>query len=167
MITSTGDNLNVTIQCSNTHHDSWMAYASWYSMQKNIPDAKVWVNLRRSNEVQDYFNWARKRQVLGAAETGLMVLVNCMAVRELDHQTLESLHISKVDEMLRWHYCVDICSDEITPFVSYANFGNFVLSEWINKKECPFVKTKKLESNSINEKKVIELWKKAARTFNL
>ncbi len=39
-ITSNGDRLNILITCDYSIHDDWMSFASWYSVYKNLPDAK-------------------------------------------------------------------------------------------------------------------------------
>jgi len=190
-ITSTGDNLTVSIHCFNNHVDSWMAYASWYSMKKFLPDATVIIDLHKTEEVQDYFLWARRRHLLWDRSTRswpcLGIRPMRMAVRKLDKENLDMLN--NVDSfqisLYEWYHrtddpneesrihdcnydslCADVTSDKVAPFVSYSDFGNFTLSEWIDKKECPFFKIDRLKGNSINEKKVLELWKKAACTFN-
>ena len=41
MVTSTGKGLNVLIRSEYSFSSNWMSFGSWYSVQKNLPDANV------------------------------------------------------------------------------------------------------------------------------
>ena len=51
----TGVNLNILISCDNSWHHCWMSYATWYSIYKNLPDAKVALSVPRGTV--NYFHW--------------------------------------------------------------------------------------------------------------
>lgn len=59
MITETGGNLSVLIT-TETGKD-WETFATWYSIYKNLPDAKVAVTCVRNGETPfHYFQWAKR-----------------------------------------------------------------------------------------------------------
>jgi len=53
-ITPLGDRLNILITCDFSLHDDWMAFASWYSIYKNLPDANVTIFCARG--LKDHFH---------------------------------------------------------------------------------------------------------------
>ena len=59
MITETGKNLSVLIT-TETGQD-WQTFATWYSIYKNLPDAKVAITSARNSETPfQYFQWTKK-----------------------------------------------------------------------------------------------------------
>jgi len=62
MITENGNNLSVLI-ATQTGRD-WEAFATWYSVYKNLPNAKVAIVCARNAETPfQYFQWAKKVNV--------------------------------------------------------------------------------------------------------
>ena len=62
MISSIGDNLNILISCNYTIHDNWMSFLCWYSLTKNLPQAKVVIACNRTMNSgnSELFGWTRK-----------------------------------------------------------------------------------------------------------
>lgn len=59
MITETGENLSVLIT-TETGRD-WQTFATWYSIYKNLPNAKVSIVCVRNEETPfQYFQWTKK-----------------------------------------------------------------------------------------------------------
>lgn len=57
-----GENLNVLILTEPTH--DWLAFSSWYSITKNLPEAKIAVICVRNLEVGfQYFQWMKRLRV--------------------------------------------------------------------------------------------------------
>ena len=62
MITETGENLSVLIT-TETGRD-WQTFATWYSIYKNLPNAKVAIVCTRNNETPfQYFQWTKKIKI--------------------------------------------------------------------------------------------------------
>jgi hypothetical protein len=62
-ISSTGDNLNILIACDYLRHHNWMSFLCWYSLKKNLPDAKVYVASQRRIMEYNLFQWTRSCNV--------------------------------------------------------------------------------------------------------
>ena len=58
-ISNLGDGLTVHISCQQVPHHDWMSFLCWYSISRNLPEAKVVVTLTRS--ISDIYigNWTR------------------------------------------------------------------------------------------------------------
>ncbi len=58
---ASGNGLSVLITTAYKHHFNWMAYASWYSVYKNLPNAKVTITCGRAPRIENYFyHWVYK-----------------------------------------------------------------------------------------------------------
>jgi len=63
MVTSTGKGLNVLIKSEYSFSSNWMSFGSWYSVQKNLPDANVAVvcdGVFKFEQVSGCFTWPGK-----------------------------------------------------------------------------------------------------------
>lgn len=59
MITETGKNLSVLIT-TETGKD-WETFGTWYSIYKNLPDAKIAISIARNEETPfQYFQWTKR-----------------------------------------------------------------------------------------------------------
>jgi hypothetical protein len=58
--TSTGNGLNILLACDCLPHHEWMAFASWYSISKNLPDAQVTLLCHRHQMNYQLFSWPKK-----------------------------------------------------------------------------------------------------------
>jgi hypothetical protein len=144
-----------------------MAFASWYSIHKNLPDAEVTVSPMRGDPKYDLFHWTRKCKVpliyyvgpnvvpFGEIHQGLVVVpVYAMAVRAFDSGNLGPSNVRSM---------------ESSTFVSYENgCGKFNTAEWIHKIRAPFRSARRKFgriSCSVNEVKVLDLWERMHRLF--
>lgn len=163
----TGSGLNIIIECEYCTHHNWMAFASWYSISKNLPDAVTQIYCTRKTSNIPLFKWPGKvgakfgygqiaphgRQKM---EEGGFILItpDVLAVRQWD----EKGHV------------VDAASEEMSTFVSYLNgCGKFVMDSWINKIEPPFAKVNSFKKNGMttNEARVLELWSKLLPVYTM
>ncbi len=55
VISPSGNGLSVLIHSNYNHHANWMAYASWYSIYKTLPEAKVAIAVGRASSIQHYY----------------------------------------------------------------------------------------------------------------
>jgi hypothetical protein len=62
MVTHTGKNLSVII--ATKADQNWQAFATWYSLSKNLPDASVRIICARNNSTPfQYFQWAKRLSI--------------------------------------------------------------------------------------------------------
>jgi len=161
-ISPTGYGLNIVISCEYLRHHSWMAFASWYSIFKNLPDAKVQILCDRTGLPEVLFNWTNKCKV------------PIYHVNKSDLEVENSFNITP-DVMAVSTYEPEMLgpgparSDENFTFVSYLDgCGKFVFSEWIDSIRNPFGVTNNLYSNDLklNEYRILKLWEKCNKTYN-
>ena len=62
MINATGENLKVVVVTQTA--EDWRAFATWYSVQKYLPDAAVSLLVHRTTRVEvQYYQWAKRLRV--------------------------------------------------------------------------------------------------------
>ena len=189
----TGRYLNILISCDNCWHHSWMSYATWYSIYKNLPDAEVTLLAPRKN--MNYFKWPKKVGInfslhkpidylkeyqISLCKLPLLVLEpDVMVINEFNLDIAEKVFYINSDEKVFFigsqkaeRVFFDLCGqakdNKPCSLVSYSGgCGSFVLSEWINKKTCPFGKVSKYNKGFLtsNESKVFQMWKNMASSF--
>lgn len=158
MISPTGDGLNIAIKCNYLPHHNWMVMASWYSLLKNLPDAKFVIVCDKSQGGNiELFKWCVKLDLdfYYGTKHKYDYEINCdtMAVRE-------------------WKG-FEICSatsEETSTFVHYRDrCGDFVLADWIDSIEAPFARTDDFYKGgmAVNEWKILELWKKLYPVYSM
>jgi len=60
-ITESGNGLSILICSTYNYFNNWMAFSNWYSIRKNLPDAKVAITVGRPSNVDNcYYNWIYK-----------------------------------------------------------------------------------------------------------
>ena len=184
-ISPTGEGLNILIACDYISHHNWMAFLCWYSLSKNLPDAKITVAAHRRLMKYDYFNWTRKCGVpfvlhkatdeegqIDAAECGrplLVVAPEAVCVRDFDEagfspDTLSEEKVHRLDASL----CCDCKEDKPSVFVTYPNgWGKFVTATWIHRMSCPFIFGVKFAQGEMtaNEVRIGRLWSAATPLF--
>jgi hypothetical protein len=126
-----------------------MAFASWYSITKNLPDANVKIYCdREKTRLLELFKWPNK--------VGVEFTYNCPNGRNV---------INCTTMVVRDWRGFEVCNakeNDIKTFVDYQDgCGKFVVSDWINKIESPFAKVDHLmnEGMSLNELKIFGLWR--------
>lgn len=137
--------LRFVIECKSNQCHDWMAFASWYSIRKRIPDAQVSVHVSLD---RPFFRWANKVGVRlsRVRPEGTSIAPTVVAARDFE----SSLEVSPAK------------TDRQTCFVDYADgCGNFVTDEWINKDEIPFERALRrfgTQNMTVNEMAVLALW---------
>ena len=168
-ITKTGDGLSVLIDCKHTRQHGWMSFASWYSINKNLPDAEILLICEREAPSEQYFIWTYRAGVKFfmyrkenydslidrvTKDKGVKIIKPyVMAVRDYKKECVGP---------------VDVKSDEASTFVSYLNgCGKFVTSKWIDKRE-PFEEAYKIFHDynfTVNEMKILKLWERSHQLY--
>jgi hypothetical protein len=122
-----------------------MAFASWYSFRKALPDSSVAVRVRLDRPI---FRWVGRLSSFcrGPSEGDMVVPPTVAAVREF----LGDWSVSSVKSAAQ------------TCLVDYSEgCGNFVVGDWINTNRHPFHKAKLRFGTSgmtVNELAVLRLW---------
>jgi len=141
---------NITIVCDCLPHHDWMSFASWYSLGKRLPDARVSLECRHCH----LFAWARRLGVpIKSAAPGFRIAPTVIAVRDFEED--ESISSSK--------------SDVQTCFVDYSDgCGNFVVGDWINNGKVPFLNAAKrfgTGSLTVNEMAILSVWEQCHNLY--
>jgi len=190
MITSIGDNFSVLISCNHTVCDNWMAFLAWYSISKNLPDAKVLVACNRTKMQSPLFGWTKKCKVpfeLHKCMTQyeqmdfvlnknllttpvLQIQPFTVAVRDFEESGFDTkLLKEKMYSTESPELCCDAKEDKSCVFVTYSHgWGKFVLSSWIHNLNCPFTSENRF-SNGImnaNEVRIGRLWSAVTPLFH-
>jgi len=184
MISSLGDGLNILISCDHIPGHSWMAYVCWYSISKNLPEAKVFVVSRRKNVTGNLFLWTKKVNIPFQMYNGeyslsnlagltdrpmLIVPPESVAIRDFEEAKIDPSSINDV-VLLNSPFVCDSKEDDACVFSSYFNgWGNFVLSEWIYNVNCPLTTSgsKRFLKNimTINEIRIGQVWNASIPLF--
>lgn len=185
-ISSTGDGLNILIACDYLPHHDWMSFFCWYSLTKNLPDAKVTVASHRRLMEFEIYSWTRRCKVpfilhketdeAGQIEVALLqnthkpLLVippEVVCVRDFDEAGFSPESLSEV-RLLDYELSCDCKEDRSCAFATYQNgWGKFVTPSWINKTSCPFLSGVKYNQGmlSANEVRIGRLWSMATPLF--
>lgn len=189
-ISSTGDNLSILISCNHTNCDNWMAFLAWYSISKNLPDAKVLVACNRTTMRSPIFGWTKKckvpfelhkcmsqdEQVEFVLEKGLLttpvVLISpaTVALRDFEESGFDTNLLQgklKTDSLP--NLCCEAKEDKPCVFVTYfEGWGKFVTSTWIHKLNCPFTSENRFTNGSMtaNEVRLGRLWSAVTPLFH-
>ena len=167
-ISSAGDGLLVFINCDYLPGHHWMSFSCWYSINKNLPDARVIVAYKRGQAKYDLFHWTRKCkvrlsgytyepvwEVFGGQFKVVVLPPHAMAARSYDKESVGP---------------VDVKEEELCTFVTYSNgCGRFNTSDWINRLGAPFFgASRKFRTSdcTVNELRVLELWDRMYSLFS-
>lgn len=170
-ISKTGNNLAIVINIDKNPFSPWMAFCSWYSILKNLPDADVFIcaksDFLKSDTVS---NWA-KRCDINFFQYGDQNYLNRLKDKfssNYEKTLFISPDVMAVDVYLK-DEIVSSKSKEFATFVTYSDgVGNFVLTECINKNVLPFgnISSRFVTSKmSVNESRIIKIWKKAEKLY--
>lgn len=148
-----GKNLKLAVNAPYSFLGNWSLFAFSYSVRKFLPEAEIFLVKRKMLNVNEYyFNWIGKFNIKIFKNNADIILPStCMIIRPIDSSELISM------EMLS-----EAKQDKFTPFVSYkSGCGKFVMSDWINTNEYPFLYVDKLAEIGMcpNETQVLKLWK--------
>jgi len=139
--------LKITICCDCNFCHEWMAFASYYSIKKYLPDCEVSLQVNLNKPI---FRWANRLGVKIFKNNSFPFKINptIMAVRDF----YGDLTISPAK------------SSTQTTFVDYSEgCGNFVVNNWINTSKVPFFKALRRFGNeklTVNEVAILTIWEK-------
>lgn len=180
-ISKLGRGLTVLISCEATGADNFLAFASWYSLTKNLPDAQIVIACRRPlHPSMDVFPWVYRLQVpffyhqkdcpdikVGDSPI-LMIPADTMCLQPLDDDLL--MRLSRSDLIVDGHdLCLPAKTFDPVVFCSLRDgCGLFVPSKWLHKGGHPFRRTDLYEKGTLtlNEKRVFSLWKKLCPLYD-
>jgi hypothetical protein len=172
MITKTGDNLIITISCEYLPHHNWMAFASWYSISKNLPDAKCLILCKRGLYKINLYEWTHKCKVpiyyLKDIESFDKSKVGLSDVVEVKNIKCSVMAINTWNENSIGPF--DVNTDFDCTFVDYfSQCGKFNGKDWVGKLNSPFEYVDSFYSDSLNlnENKVLKLWGKCRNAYNI
>lgn len=177
---------NVLIVCDYIPHHNWATFVSWYSINKFFPDANYYIYCNKKPNNYQFFNWARTckikmnfHQPLTKENQIKMVLENKilntpLLVVEPEHIMVRELYETKINKSGKVVVGIKneegLCSKakdaEITPFLDYSEWGQFMLSDWINSLKIPFNLGYEHGIMGFNEKKIAEIWRKLDFLFS-
>lgn len=150
----TEKDLAIVIECDPIFLHNWMSFISWYSIQKKIPDAKVFIKYSKNINT---FPWAYKMGVKKFTQNDRKFIKiidpSVMAVREFSGN-------------------LDVVSSKTNISATFVDYrfgcGNFELNEWANSKVAPFADAHKKFSNlelTINEYAVLDIWEQSCSLY--
>lgn len=180
MIPSLGYGLNIVISCEYTPSNNWMSYLSWYSISKNLPEAKVFVSCKRSDIISPLFIWTKKASVpfkmhskevenVFNLQSFLVIPPHVLAIRDFQEAFEEPIFENNITLIENTSFVKEAKTNEFCVFCSYLNgWGNFVTAEWINSFICPLLTLKKFSklNMTINEKRIEKIWSNSISLFN-
>ena len=150
----TGDGLTVVIKCDPVPMHGWLAFADWYALGKNLPDAKVELAVQQVAVVWDVFSWAYRLGIKIHYYNG-----------EFNASNREALVFSPLTIAIRDGRDevgpVSCKSDAATTFVSIdEGCGKFNPAEWIDRPAQFHKAVKKFRNEEMtsNEMRVLEMW---------
>ncbi len=188
MVSSTGQNLDILINAQVS--TDWQTFATWFSVKKNLPEAKITLACMRNGETPfQLFQWAKRlnQKVLmynrlqpgpnhletmpalieatGLMEKKVLVLEPyTMAICPLNTELLEQINPGgpcSYDGY--WKEAKD--TKELWPLIGYTKG----VGKWLHKsKGCPFSSAGGLASDemTVNEHRIIDLWKRMTTLFS-
>jgi len=192
-----GDNLTIFIQCENELLNHWLAYASWYSLNINLPHAQVKLLVKRTKDTSLYFDWAARRNIncyryIEGSARGiidcnkhadrpyLIIPPSVMAVKEFDKAWLDILNGKSnliIENGIEFYVNSEdnkvSKNDSLCCGVATSSVATFVRYDDFNDFVCrEWINkkgpfTKKVRTKTINEQKVIDLWNRAQATIDL
>lgn len=166
-VTPTGENLLLIIKCEYLPHNDWMSFFTWYSIQKNLPDAKVLILCKRNVYKQSLFNWTYKYKVPIFQISSNFNDYSKIGADDSFHKielTCEQAAINTFDEK-------NLGLDEEKEFCTFFNYfnkcGSFKGQNWVDSLNSPFKKHNEFITDdiSLNEFKILKLWKDCYKLF--
>lgn len=189
-ISSTGDNLSILISCDYSTCNNWMAFLAWYSLSKNLPDAKVLVACNRTVMSSPLFGWTKKCKVpfelhkcmskdeqanfvldKGLVTTPLLIIPSdSLAIRDFEESGFDTQLLKGKMKVTSFpDLCCDAKEDKSCVFVTYSEgWGKFVTSDWIHKLNCPFTSANRFANGNLtaNEVRIGRLWSAVTPLFH-
>jgi hypothetical protein len=130
-----------------------MAFASWYSIRKRLPDCEVWLRLSLSAPL---FGWANRMGVRISRSPKCSLEIPCTVVMVRDFGGSEEISPAR--------------SQNQTSFVDYSGgCGNFVVDEWIHTAKVPLqralIRFGSFKDLTVNERAVLTVWEQCYELY--
>lgn len=170
--------MNIAITCQPLPCYNWMSFVCWRSISLFLPDSNIFLVLKRNN--QGPFPWVLSAKVrvlwnvqaetLYKGDPLLVVDAGVLMLRNIElsgsiRSPCGRVWFSGGEEEVDW-LCSDASSEEIRPFCGYGvRCGKFVTEEWIHKGMCPFGHRFEAELMTCNERRILDFWRQAYRSF--
>ena len=186
----TGDGLALVISCDYVPQHEWMAFICWYSIYKNLPDAKVYVGCNRRSMGCEILRWVKRcglpffihRDMSTAEERAVIrskggpdcplisVSPRFVCVRDFDEAGFDAVAHFTGDEELEKIAGVHSPSrgDNPTVFVDCSDgWGKFVPASWINRNGIPLITGMDFSEPGmgVNEARLAKLWGPASELY--
>jgi hypothetical protein len=184
-----GGGLSIIISCEYVVHHDWMSFLSFWSIRKNLPDAKLTIACRRGVS-SDIFSWTRRCSVpiiyhkldsnqeikdfllsnprSKVENPVLIVLPEFIFLRDFDEADFDTSVLEhKFDYKEIPNLVSNIKTQNPTVCCDYSDgWGNFVTSEWINKASIPLYGIDySKQAMSVNEGRLARLWESATTIY--
>lgn len=146
---------SISIACECIPCHDWMAFASWYSFRKHLPDCKVSLEVRLSAPM---FGWANRAGV--------------RIVRKSNADMKVSPHVMALRDFYGSFDVVSSKSEDQSCFVDYSEgCGDFVPDKWINNTEVPFyramIRFGSYQKLTVNEVAILDFWEKCHQVYRI
>jgi hypothetical protein len=188
-ITPYGDGLFILISAHPTLMDSWLSFACWASIQRQLPDSKVIVACcDRGKYNHEFFRWTHRAKVPHfvysgsqnietassiARSRGLVtgpILVVPSYVMVLDSLGDEIVQVLNTDGFYEAEsHTLPAKNTELSRFSSVlSGVGSFVPDKWIDRNGYPFGNVDRFSKGPLtaNERRVFQLWKKIGPLYD-
>ena len=186
-ISLTGKNLNILISCDYTIIHNWMTFFCWYCLEKNLPDAKVFIVCNRTPLNSFLFAWTKRCKVpfeivkkssieshvelakkRGYEGSLLVISPDMAAIRDFGESDFDQNSLYGKTYFADENLCCDAKEEKPCVFARYSKgWGKFVTSSWINKSSSPFTKENRyaLGDMTVNEVRIGRLWNLVSHLF--
>jgi len=168
MVDELGLGITVVAEADYTFLDEWQAFACWFSVKRNMPDASFCVELskgRRRGDKQLY-QWARRAGATVVSRhqdrvPTIRVPCHSALIRPYEPEMVEGMRgcvrpLVKEARSEGWYYWVDA-----------SECGLFRRSEWLDRADCPLYMADRFATPdlTVSEEKVLRLWGQASSLF--
>jgi hypothetical protein len=190
MISSLGNGLTVVIDCDYTTHHEWMSFLTFWSLLKNLPEARVVVTCVRKGMNMEIFIWPRRCQIpilyhrpmtkeelhhfvithtkSNATKNVIIIDPSIVFLRDFEegcfdpNSLLDHITTCGIEGLID-----DVKTDNPVVCCDYSNgWGKFVTSQWINKSSVPLSSTNFASTDmSVNERRMSDIWKSATKIY--
>jgi hypothetical protein len=189
-ISSFGNGLTIAICCDFVSHHDWMSFLTYWSIKRNLPEAEIIISSIRRDMDIDIFNWPRRcgsplfyhrsmsendlhyflttHPKNKIKQPVICVKPEVVFVRSFDEASFDPSIISGAKNISEVHDLIsDVKSENHTVCCNYSDgWGNFVTSEWINKRTSPLLVGKyETAEMTVNEARLAKLWTSASKIY--
>lgn len=171
-ISLTGEGLSILINCKPISLHNTLAFASWYSIQKYLPDASVSIACAIEPNPWQSFGWvyrSKTRFFYCRPDADLQELVRTKFPNSKSWLVI-SPYVFAIREYNGILGPIPVKADQIATFVDCEDgCGKFKVADWINKMEVISLqkasRSFKTDDISLNESKVLSIWELSQQMY--